>query len=83
VHTKILLQVGDDGSVLAAIEDDVFQSLVGGLDNGLSFYNPEGGDTIRDDKEGEESDCVASDGDDSNGRTNISTFLHLIIFYSC
>ena len=79
VHPKILLQVGDDGSVLAATEDDVFQSLVGGSDNGLSFYNPEGGDTIGDSKE-EESECVASDGNDSNGRTNISMFLPLIIF---
>ena len=77
----MLSQVGDDGSVLAATEDDVFQSLVGGLDNGLSSYDPEGSDPVGDDDD-EGSDYVASDGDDSSGRANISKLLILVHFDS-
>ncbi|KAG0560772.1 hypothetical protein KC19_9G012100 [Ceratodon purpureus] len=65
-----LVKVRDDGSVLAATEDDVFQCLVGGSDNGLSSYDPEGSDAVGDDDD-EGSDYVASDGDDLSGRTNI------------
>ena len=56
----LLLQVGDDGSVLPATEDEVFQSLVSGSGNGLSSFNPDGSDggddDEGDDEEGEEDD---------------------------
>jgi hypothetical protein len=56
----LLLQVGDDGSVLPATEDEVFQSLVSGSGNGLSSFDPDGSDggedEEEDDEEGEEDD---------------------------
>lgn len=48
------MQVGDDGSVLPATEDEVFQSLVSGSGNGLSSFGPDGSDAGEDDEEDEE-----------------------------
>jgi hypothetical protein len=49
-----LVKVGDDGSVLPATEDEVFQSLVSGSGNGLSSFQPDGSDAGEDDEEDEE-----------------------------
>lgn len=66
------MQVGDDGSVLAATEDDVFQSLIGGPDNGLSPLDPDVSDAVEDDEDKEGSDDLASDGGDSSVKVNNS-----------
>lgn len=67
------MQVGDDGSVLAATEDDVFQSLIGEPDNGLSPLDPDVSDAVEDDEDKEGSDDLASDGgDDSSVKVNNS-----------
>lgn len=46
--------MGDDGSVLPATEDEVFQSLVSGSGNGLSSFQPDGSDAGEDDEEDDE-----------------------------
>lgn len=53
---KTFLQVGDDGSVLPATEDEVFQSLVSGSGNVLSSFNPGGRDRGEDEEEDGEDD---------------------------
>lgn len=51
-----LVKVGDDGSVLPATEDEVFQSLVSGSGNVLSSFNPGGRDRGEDEEEDGEDD---------------------------
>lgn len=74
---KILLQVGDDGSVLAATEDEVFRSLIGEPNDGLSPLDPDINDVIEDDKDKEGSDDLVLDGDDLSVRADISKHLHI------
>lgn len=77
---KILLQVGDDGSVLAATEEDeVFQSLIGGQDNnGLSPLDPDVSDAVEDDEDKEGSDNLSdADGDDPSLRATAGELLHM------
>lgn len=51
-----LVKVGDDGSVLPATEDEVFQSLVSGSGNGLSSFDADESGDGEDDEEDEEED---------------------------
>lgn len=73
----ILLQVGDDGSVLAATEDEVFQSLVSGSGSGLSSFDPEGSDANEDEEDDEGSDYVDSAEDESDGKDDVCEFYSL------
>ncbi|KAG0560760.1 hypothetical protein KC19_9G011000 [Ceratodon purpureus] len=59
-----LVKVGDDGSVLPATEDEVFQSLVSGSGNGLSSFDPDGSDGGEDDEEDEEDEEEGEDDDE-------------------
>jgi len=60
-----LVKVGDDGSVLPATEDEVFQSLVEGMSAGLapSFT---GGSDANEDYEDEEGSGGSLDSDDDD-----------------
>lgn len=75
----MLLQVGDDGSVLPATEDEVFQSLVSGSGNGLSSFDPDGSDgSEEDEEEGEEDDEGTeydTDEEEQDDRDHHSKFL--------
>ncbi|CAK9235149.1 unnamed protein product [Sphagnum troendelagicum] len=68
-----LVKVGDDGSVLPATEDEVFQSLVEGSSAGLPPSYAGGSDVNEDDEDEEGSDVsLDSDEDDSDGKEDPS-----------
>jgi hypothetical protein len=69
----MMRQVGDDGSVLPATEDEVFQSLVEGSSAGLPPSYAGGSDVNEDDEDEEGSDVsLDSDEDDSDGKEDPS-----------
>lgn len=70
----LILQVGDDGSVLAATEDEVFQSLVGGSSGGLSSFDAEGSDGNEEDDD-EEGSYADSEDEDSDGKPDVCKFM--------
>ncbi len=73
INLTMTRQVGDDGSVLPATEDEVFQSLVEGSSAGLPPSYAGGSDVNEDDEDEERSDVsLDSDEDDSDGKEDPS-----------
>lgn len=84
----LFVQVGDDGSVLPATEDEVFQSLVSGSGNGLSSFRPDGSDAGEDDEEDEEEEeedegNEFDSDDDDQAQRNHNSKIPKLSFIEC